>query len=119
MTQLEELLDLLRSFTAEREWAKFHDPKNLSMLLASEAGELLALLRWVDGPASDGWVRDSVNRPKVEAEVADVAIALLLFCDRAGVDLSEVVRRKITVNRRNYPAELARGHSTRPPRPEE
>ena len=42
MEQLQDLLAQLRQFVAERDWQQFHDPKNLAMLLASEAGELLA-----------------------------------------------------------------------------
>jgi NTP pyrophosphatase (non-canonical NTP hydrolase) len=117
--ELAALVDALRQFTVEREWTGFHDPKNLSMLLASEAGELVALLRWVPGAEADEFVRDGRNRPRVEAEVADVAIALLLFCDRTGIDLPTAVRGKLEVNRRNYPVEQARGRSARPERARE
>ena len=113
------LIEALRRFNEERDWTKFHDPKNLAMLLASEAGELIALLRWVASPDADAFVRDARHRGKVEAEVADVAIALLLFCDRAGIDLASAIREKLEVNRRNYPVELSRGHSARPDRPDE
>lgn len=112
--ELAPLVDTLRRFNDERDWTKFHDPKNLSMLLASEVGELVALLRWVDCAEADAFVRDPRHRPKVEAELGDVAIALLLFCDRAGIDLASAVRAKIEVNRRNYPVELAHGHALRP-----
>lgn len=112
--ELSSLVDALRRFTEERAWTRFHDPKNLAMLLASEAGELLALLRWVPGADADAFVKDVRHRPKVEAEVADVAISLLLFCDRAGIDLASAVRAKLEVNRRNYPVELSYGHSMRP-----
>jgi dCTP diphosphatase len=111
---LDDLLAELRQFTRERDWAQFHDPKNLAMLLASEVGELVALLRWVPGADADEFVKDARHRPKVEAEVADVAIALLLFCDRAGIDLASAVRAKIEVNRRNYPVDVSRGNSHRP-----
>jgi NTP pyrophosphatase (non-canonical NTP hydrolase) len=104
----------LRQFAAEREWSKFHNPKNLAMAIASEAGELLAELRWVTGEDSDELVRDAAHRMNVEHEVADIAIALLLFCDRAGIDLLEVVERKIELNEQNYPVELAKGRSERP-----
>lgn len=113
-SELASLVDALRRFNEERAWTRFHDPKNLAMLLASEAGELVALLRWVAGADADAFVKDVRHRPKVEAEVADVAIALLLFCDRAGVDLASAVRAKLEVNRRNYPVELSHGHSLRP-----
>ncbi|MGH7411413.1 MAG: hypothetical protein ACREJ6_10215 [Candidatus Methylomirabilis sp.] len=42
MDRLEEVVRELRGFVAEREWEQYHDPKNLAMAVASEAGELLA-----------------------------------------------------------------------------
>jgi NTP pyrophosphatase (non-canonical NTP hydrolase) len=116
MYDLERVVPKLRRFTAERDWGQFHDPKNLTMLLASEAGELVALLRWVPGEEADAFVRSSENRPRVEAEVADAAIALLLFCDRAGIDLARVVEEKIAANAAKYPVELSRGHARTPAR---
>jgi dCTP diphosphatase len=112
--ELASVTQQLRQFNEERSWTQFHDPKNLAMLLASEAGELLAVLRWVPGPDADSFVKDPRHRAKVEAEVADVAIALLLFCDRAGIELTSAVRAKLEVNRRNYPIELSKGNSARP-----
>jgi NTP pyrophosphatase (non-canonical NTP hydrolase) len=117
MTQSDRLTivnERLRQFVAERDWSKFHSPKNLAMAIASEAGELLAELRWVTGEESDELVCDPVHRPNVEHEVADVTIALLLFCDRAGIDLLQVVERKIDLNELNYPVELTKGRSERP-----
>lgn len=116
MLDLEGALTRLRSFTAEREWGQFHDPKNLAMLLASEAGELLALLRWVPNAEADAFVRSGEQRPRVEAEAADVAIALLLFCDRSGIDLARAVDAKIAANAAKYPVELSRGHAKTPVR---
>jgi hypothetical protein len=112
--RLSEVRERLRLFTAERDWSEFHNPKNLAMALASEAGELVAALRWIRGDASDEFVCDPANRARVEHEVADVAIALLLFCDRARIDLLEAVERKIDINEANYPIELTRGRSERP-----
>jgi dCTP diphosphatase len=116
MGDLERLLTRLRQFTAEREWAQFHDPKNLAMLLASEAGELVALLRWVANGEADAFVRAPEHRPAVEAEAADVAIALLLFCDRAGIDLASAIEAKIAANGEKYPVERSRGHARTPSR---
>ena len=116
MTDLDRVMTRLREFTAERDWARFHDPKNLAMLLASEAGELVALLRWVPSGEADAFVREGANRPAVEAEAADVAIALLLFCDRAGIDLARAVEAKIAANAAKYPVALSRGHARTPGR---
>lgn len=112
--RLDMLMSDLRAFMHDREWSKFHDPKNLSMLLASEAGELVSLLRWVPNQESDAFVRDPARRQKVAHEVADVAIAVMLLCDRAGFDLVSIVRDKLAINEKNYPVELARGRAERP-----
>jgi dCTP diphosphatase len=115
-SQLTALLDEVRRFVAERDWAQFHDPKNLSMAVASEAGELVALLRWVRNEEADTFVRAPENHARLRAEVADVAISLLLLCDRTGIDLPSAILDKLEVNRRNYPVESTRGRAERPER---
>lgn len=114
--RLDALREELRAFVAERDWRQFHDPKNLSMLLASEAGELLALFRWVDNAQADAFAAEPKQRAKIEAEVADAAIAVLLLCDRLGLDLVDVARAKLEHNAKNYPADVVRGSAERPPR---
>ena len=113
-SRLAALVERLRRFTADRDWAQFHDPKNLAMAIASEAGELLSELRWVASDQADAHTQDPIKRERIEREVADVAIALLLFCDRTGIDLLSAIDRKIDLNRERYPADRARGHAERP-----
>ena len=92
MTDAEGLIADLRQFVAERDWSQFHDPKNLVMLLASEVGELVAEYRWVAGAAADAHSREQgAARERIIDEVGDVGIALLLLCDRTGIDLREAV----------------------------
>ena len=114
MDRLEEVVRELRAFVAEREWEHFHDPKNLTMAVASEAGELLAEYRWVSNAEADSYSMGNEHRGRIAAEAADVGIALLLFCDRIGLDLIDAIREKITLNRRNYPVEQSRGRWQRP-----
>jgi dCTP diphosphatase len=104
----------LRAFVAERDWAQFHDPKNLAMAVASEAGELLAEYRWVQSSDADDYTRDPNAKARVSDESADVAIALILFCDRVGIRLVDAIERKLEINRANYPADLSRGVARRP-----
>lgn len=98
------LLDAIRAFVAEREWEPFHDPKNLAMAVASEAGELCAELRWVASEEADAYAAREEVRPRLEDEAADVAICLLMFCDRVGIDLAGAMRAKLEKNRAKYPA---------------
>jgi NTP pyrophosphatase (non-canonical NTP hydrolase) len=71
---LPRLQEELRVFARERDWERYHTPRNLAALISSEAGELLALFRWD---------QDSVaERPaEVAQELADVFLGVLRFAD--------------------------------------
>src|SRR5512137_2869664 len=101
------LLAELRQFVAERDWGQFHDPKNLAMLLASEAGELLAEYRWIPNDGADAFSSEPEARQRIADEIGDVSIALLLLCDRTRIDLQAAMRDKLARNRQRYPVELA------------
>ena len=109
MDRLDEMLRDIRAFTAERDWEPFHDPKNLAMAVASEAGELLTELRWVAGDDADAHCRDPEHRAKVADEVADVLITTLMLADRIGLDVAEIVAQKMQKNRAKYPVEEWKG----------
>lgn len=111
--RLEEALEALRAFSREREWEAFHDPKNLAMAIASEAGELLSELRWVASEGSDAHCRGPARQGVVD-EIGDVLITTLMLCDRIGLDPIEAVRAKLEKNARKYPVEQARGRSEAP-----
>jgi NTP pyrophosphatase (non-canonical NTP hydrolase) len=114
MTDLEALAEALRQFVAEREWAQFHDPKNLAMLLASEVGELVAEYRWVAGAAADEHSRAAAPRARIADEIGDAGIALLLLCQRTGIDLLQAMSDKLERNRARYPVDASRGKAERP-----
>lgn len=111
---LDELIADLRRFVAERDWQQFHDPKNLAMLVASEAGELVAEYRWVKGDVADAHSREPAARARIAAEIADVGIALVLLCDRIGLDLPSAMAEKVARNAERYPVAASRGRAERP-----
>jgi dCTP diphosphatase len=86
----------LARFDRERDWERYHTPRNLSALIASEAGELLALFRWDEDAVAE-------RRERVEEELADVFLGVLRFADVAGIDLAAAARRKLEVNAEKYP----------------
>ena len=104
---LAELRSRVARFNQERDWAQFHNPRNLAMAVSVEAGELLELFLWSkdDGPQPPVESRkDSVSH-----EMADVLICLLSLADRLDVDLGESVKEKLRINATKYPVEKARG----------
>lgn len=107
--QIEEIRDSLRQFAAEREWDKFHSPKNLSAALAVEAGELLEHFQWLTDAESAALNENS--REQVALEMADVFLYLVRLSDKLNVDLIEVARRKLALNAQKYPVQLAKGNA--------
>lgn len=102
------------AFARAREWEQFHDAKNLAMALASEVGELNAIFRWVASSDVDSCLAKEATRHAVDAEIGDVAILLLLLCERTNIDLADAVRNKLAANALKYPVETSRGRSEAP-----
>jgi NTP pyrophosphatase (non-canonical NTP hydrolase) len=113
-SSLDDLVRDLRAFAEARDWGQFHDPKNLAMLVASEAGELVAEYRWVRGDESDAHSQRPEARARIAAEVADVGLGLLLLCDRIGLDLVDAMRTKLARNAERYPVATSKGKAERP-----
>jgi NTP pyrophosphatase (non-canonical NTP hydrolase) len=103
----DDLRQRLAAFAAERDWDQFHSPKNLAMALAAEAGELLEHFQWLTEAESAALADD--RRDEVALELADILLYLVRISDKLGVDLLEAAHRKIGLNERKYPADLARG----------
>lgn len=111
-TTLAVLRDAVRRFAAERDWEQFHSPKNLSMGLAVEAGELMEHFLWMEPEASRQIKHDPLRLGQVADEIADVAVYLLNLANTLDVDLSETILAKIAKNALKYPAEQYKGRYT-------
>jgi NTP pyrophosphatase (non-canonical NTP hydrolase) len=101
---LRALSAVVAEFMEARDWGQYHAPKNVAAAIAIEAAELQQIYVWreLDDPATD-------KQAEIEAEAADIAICLLNFCNRAGVDLGPAVLAKLSGAERKYPVERVRG----------
>lgn len=104
MKDLYDLQDDLREFAKERDWEKFHLPKNLVMALSVEVAELMEHFQWLDTldhpSGKEGIIQD---------EMADILIYLVRMADVMGVELLPAAFEKIEKNKGKYPADLVRG----------
>lgn len=103
----------MRRFCAAREWERFHSPKNLSIALAVEAGELLERFQWLTEDESRRIARRPDDYRAVVEELADVMIYLLRLADQLNVDLDRAVADKMQKNAEKYPIDLARGNAVK------
>lgn len=108
-TTIKELIDVVAAFEADRDWQQFHSPKNLSMGLAIETGELLEHFQWIGEQESRRIVKDPEQMTQVRQEMADVLCYLLNMAHVMGVDLSEAFYDKMKQNALKYPAQKYRG----------
>ena len=110
-TTFAELKQRILAFSHERDWEQFHAPKNLSMALAAEAGELMEHFLWATSEASRTIVQDPAKRAQIEEELSDVIIYALEFANMTGIDAAAAIERKMAANARKYPVEKARGRA--------
>ena len=108
-----ELRQAVQAFVDERDWRRFHTPKNLAMSLAIEAAELMEHFQWLDVDESILRGRDPVRRGEIADEIADVCCYLLSLVNALDLDLSAAVRDKLVKNALKYPADAFRGRSER------
>jgi dCTP diphosphatase len=105
ITDLTTLRDALRAFCAERDWHRFHTPKNLVMALSVEAAELVEHFQWATPEESLDLSPE--KRAEVADEIADVLIYLTELADVLGIDPIAAASRKIVKNAVKYPCQKA------------
>ena len=110
-TTVAELKSRLLAFVRERDWEQFHAPKNLSMALAAEAGELMEHFLWATPEHSKAIAAEPAKRAKIAEELADVVIYALEFANITGLDVAAAIEAKMAANAKKYPVEKAKGRS--------
>ena len=106
---MDDLRNRLRQFAKERDWDQFHSPKNLSMALIVEAGELVEHFQWMKQKDSFALTEDKLAA--VEEELADILVYLVRMADQLDIDLISAAKKKIKSNEAKYPAGPVRGSS--------
>ena len=110
---IDEIQVRLANFAKERDWEQFHSPKNLSMALAGEAGELLEIFQWLTEDQSQ---QSSLSKDQLKAvaeELADILIYALRLADRLDINLEDAIAAKISKNALRYTVEDAKGNATK------
>src|SRR5215208_6472736 len=107
-TPISALREAMRAFVADREWERFHSPKNLAMALVAEAAELMEHFLWMENDESRRLMQDPAKLAPVKDEIADAFGVCLALCNALDLDLSDVFLDKMSRNVLKYPADLAR-----------
>ena len=98
---MERAMKEIIEFNKERDWDQLYSPDNLAKSIAIEAGELLECLQW----------DNDYDMEAVCDELADVVNYCIVRANRLGVDLEEIVLKKLEKNRKKYPVDKSKENS--------
>ena len=103
---MKDLMERLRDFVEERDWAQFHSPKNLAMALSVEVSEVIEHFQWLTQEQSYHIEPSKIE--EIREEIGDVVIYLAMLSDKLGIDPIKAAFDKMEKNRKNYPAKLVK-----------
>jgi len=98
----------VEKFRDERDWLKFHSPKNLAVSISIEAAEMLELFQW-KGPSAADIIKEKEFAGALEEELADILIYCLTMANVLNIDLSTAIERKLKANNEKYPVDEYKG----------
>lgn len=113
-TTVSDLREIVREFVRERDWERYHTPKNLSIALSVEVAELQEHFQWWSDPEIAQKLTDPEQRRLVGEEIADVSAYLFCLVNTLGFDLSTLLEEKMKKNRLKYPADENQGDYRKP-----
>lgn len=98
---------------AERDWEKFHTPKNLAIAAAIEASELVEVFQWLTDEESKAVSEDAKKMECISDELADVLFYLLRIADKLNIDVEAAILNKMEKSKAKYPVEKSKGRATK------
>lgn len=106
---IETLTERICAFRDARDWKPFHNPKDMAVAIAAEAGELMQHFVWKTPAQLDQVVAE--KRAEITDEIADVGILLFELAHNLNIPLAEAMNAKLERNEKRYPADKARGNN--------
>lgn len=98
---MQNIQNIIKDFSKQRDWDQFHNPKNIAMALSVETAELVEIFQWLE-PAQ-ALSLDESKQEHLKEEVADIAVYLLRICMAYDINLEEAIISKMKKNEIKYP----------------
>ena len=108
---IDDLKALVLAFSVERDWVRFHQPKDLGVALASEVGELLDLFRFQTDERIAALLGSPEGSRAVAHELADCFWVLLRLAEVCRIDLAASLEEKVRLAGLKYPVDRSFGRS--------
>jgi len=101
----------VEEFLKERDWRKYHTPKELLLGMVEEIGEFRNIIKWEHDEKK---VKEKIakNHDEVEDFFGDILWELASLANYCDVDLSDALDKIIEKHRLRFPVDKVRGHHT-------
>jgi dCTP diphosphatase len=109
-TTIAALKKRVKKFVDDRDWAKYHNPKDVAVSITIEAAELVEIFQWVKDTEQDKITQDSAKMQKLKDELADVMIYCVSLANVLDIDIGQAVLQKIAKNEGKYPVDRIKGN---------
>ena len=106
---ISQIIKKLEAFSRERDWEKYHNPKDLAISISIEANELLEIFQWLTDEEITSVINDQKKAHRIESELADVFAYSFTLSNRLNIDVSQAIFNKIDENERKYPVDTIKG----------
>ena len=97
-------------FIAERDWTKYHTPRNLAESISIESAELIEIFQWLNEEEARELIKNKKKFHRIREELADILIYCISMANSTGIDISEAVLEKILTNNSKYPVDKVKGN---------
>jgi NTP pyrophosphatase (non-canonical NTP hydrolase) len=98
MKNVTDLTKKIIAFRDARDWAQFHNPKDVSISLSLEAAELLEHFQWKN--AGEIKKHSKTHKTEISEELADVLYWVLLLSHDLKIDVLDALDKKLRKNAR-------------------
>jgi dCTP diphosphatase len=102
-----DLVKAAVAFRDQRDWAQFHNAKELAISLAVESAELIQLMQW-HKPQDLAQVIEQ-KHAHLRDELSDVLFSVLLLAHELKIDLGAAFLEKLQKTAAKYPIDKSKG----------
>jgi len=111
VSDIKNLTKKVVKFRDDRDWKQFHDPRNSSMALVSEAVEVMDEIKFKSDKQIEDYLK--TKKSKIGDELSDVLFWVLLIAHDLNIDIVKQFKSKMKENKQKYPVEKSRGKNTK------
>ena len=88
----------INKFHDDHKWRQFHNAKDLALSISIESAELLEWFQWTTAEKA---VENKYE--SIEEELADILIYSYTLAEKLGMDIDEIIEKKLVKNLKKYP----------------